>query len=881
MRTGIWLRRFLILSMCACIVPHVRARASAEDAASALAQRLLGERAAEFRFAAIPAESREGAACDVFEYACTDGVATVRGSSGLAMAVGLNWYLKYHCSASVSWTGDQLDLPRPLPDAEPTRKVCRVPWRYCFNYCTFSYTMPWWDWARWQREIDWMALNGINLPLSVTGQESVWRELCRGYGLDQADLDAFLVGPAYLPFGWMGCIDGWGGPLPDSWIDRHRALETQIVERERELGMSPVLQGFTGHAPQALMKRFPDLKMKQLPSWCGFPGTHFVDPEDPRFVEIGKAFVEEQARQFGTNHFYASDTFIEMSPPSSDPAFLAAMGKSIYDAMAVADPAAVWVLQGWIFVNNPGFWKPPQAKAFLGAVADERMLLLDLFCDRDPAWLKTESFYGKPWAWCIVHNFGGTSGLWGDIGQIGGSLADALTNPKRGKLCGAGMMMEGIEQNPIVYDLLLEMPWRDAAPEMGAWVRDFARRRYGGPNPAAEESWELLRQTVYSASSSPTPVFCRRPALALDSGWHDSGVPYDPLRVVEAWARLIDAGDALGNLDTYQYDVANVGRQVLGFLSAPLADEIRAAYASGERERLRAAGERFLALIHDVDRLLRTRRAFLLGKWTGEARRWGDTPEEQAHCEWNARNLITLWGPRDSVLHEYAQKQWSGLLDSFYAARWERFIAGLDGALAAGTLFDDKAFAREITGFEEAWTHGSEAFPSEPEGDTLAVARQLLEKYRPALEAEFAPETPTVSLTTGKPATCSSALPPYPAELACDGLYRDTGKYWATDVSQDPSPWWRVDLGAAMRVGRVVVVCYYGDERAYGFTVETSADGAHWDMAADRREESGPSTRHGYTCRFAARDARYLRVTQTRNSANTGRHLVEVMAFEE
>lgn len=49
--------------------------------------------------------------------------------------------------------------------------------RYYQNVCTVSYSSVWWDWARWEREIDWMALNGINLPLAFTGQEALWQEV--------------------------------------------------------------------------------------------------------------------------------------------------------------------------------------------------------------------------------------------------------------------------------------------------------------------------------------------------------------------------------------------------------------------------------------------------------------------------------------------------------------------------------------------------------------------------------------------------------------------------------------------------------------------------------------------------------------------------------
>jgi alpha-N-acetylglucosaminidase len=53
--------------------------------------------------------------------------------------------------------------------------VCRF--RYYQNVCTVSYSFVWWDWARWEREIDWMALHAINLPLSFNAQEAIWQRV--------------------------------------------------------------------------------------------------------------------------------------------------------------------------------------------------------------------------------------------------------------------------------------------------------------------------------------------------------------------------------------------------------------------------------------------------------------------------------------------------------------------------------------------------------------------------------------------------------------------------------------------------------------------------------------------------------------------------------
>ena len=162
-----------------------------------------------------------------------------------------------------------------------------------------------------------------------------------------------MPGPPYLPFCWMGCLDGHGGPLPNDWIPRHVELERKILARERALGMTPVLQGFTGHVPEALVKKFPGTKVQRI-HWSEF-STCMLDPQDPLFQKVATSFIEEQARLFGSDHLYDADSFIEMNPPSGDLKYLAGIGRAIYEGMAKADPKAVWLLQGWTFMNQAQF----------------------------------------------------------------------------------------------------------------------------------------------------------------------------------------------------------------------------------------------------------------------------------------------------------------------------------------------------------------------------------------------------------------------------------------------------------------------------------------------------------------------------------------------
>ncbi len=202
---------------------------SPEEAARGVLERLLPQHADHFILETIPRVEGN----DVFELESQDGKIALRGSNGVSICSALNWYLKYDCHCDVSWCGVQLSLPDPLLLVETkVRRISPHKYRYFFNYCCFGYSLAWWDWPQWERLIDWMALNGINTPLSVTGQEAVWRKVLSDFGLSEKQIKDFIAGPPYLPFGWMGCLDGWGGPLPD-FLDRQAFGPAKTYPRPR------------------------------------------------------------------------------------------------------------------------------------------------------------------------------------------------------------------------------------------------------------------------------------------------------------------------------------------------------------------------------------------------------------------------------------------------------------------------------------------------------------------------------------------------------------------------------------------------------------------------------------------------------------------------
>jgi alpha-N-acetylglucosaminidase len=714
------------------------ARSAVDLAASAaLVARVVPGRANQFHLEAIAADS----GLDVFEVESRSREVVLRGSSGVAIASALNWYLEHIAGIEVSNPLRPVQLPTPLA-AVPARVRVTTPYRirYFFNYCTFSYTMAWWDWAQWQRMIDWMALKGINTPLAVTGQEGVWRLVLSDLGFSKKMIGDFLVGPAYLPWGWMGNIDGLGGPLPDSWIDSHIALEQQIVARERSLGMRPVLQGFTGHVPASIAQVFPQARIHKTGDWsAGFSGTWFLDPVDPLFQRIGRRFIERQTELFGSDHLYAADSFNEIDPPSDDSSFLAGMGRAVFQSMRSADTAATWVLQGWFLYYQARFWKEPQARALLGAVPDDHMLVLDLWGDRHPVWKARSAFYGKPWIWNVLYNFGGKVSLNGDLPRIAANLGDVVASPDKGKLAGIGMMMEGLGTNPIVPDFVLDMIWRTGVPSVDDWTRDYVRRRYGVLDPHVASAWRLLLATAYRSSAQTGTFLAERPTFYLPRVAYRSepNPAYDSRELAAALDSLLAASPTLAASDAYRYDVVNLARQVLGQLGLPLVNAVEAAYARKDRASLVDAEARVTGLLQDLDTLVGTREEFLLGRWLEDAKRWAATDSERSLYEWNARNIITLWGTKctegqNDDLNLYAFKEWQGMFGDYFLPRWQEFFKSLNRSFDDGTPFDRAAVAADLCKWEQAWSRRHDSYPTEPQGDELTATRRLIAKYRAA-----------------------------------------------------------------------------------------------------------------------------------------------------
>lgn len=694
-----------------------------------LIKRVLKENACFFKTEIIPQRSGK----DVFEIDTKGDKILLRGSNALSVASALNHYLKNIVHCSITWNGTNLNLPNPLPFPDSLiRKETPYQYRYYLNYCTFNYTMSWWDWERWEKEIDWMALNGINMPLALTGQNAVWSRVYKRLGFTEKDLEGFFSGPAYFNWFWMGNLDAWGGPLPQSWMQSHEELQKKILTRERAFGMTPVLPAFTGHVPPSFKDKFPDVNLKKT-SWVGFPEVYILDPNEAMFTEIGRKFIEEEVKTYGTNHLYSADTFNENRPPTNDSLYLNDVSKKVYESMALADPKAKWIMQGWLFYHGAKFWGDKQIKALLNAVPNDKMMILDLWSERYSVWNRTDAYYGKPWIWNMLHNFGGNINMYGRMEHVANDPSEALHAPNAGKLSGIGLTMESIEQNPVMYELMLENVWRDQPIDLDQWLKEYALRRYGEFNQDANEAWQILRETVYRdsvTSGGPESIISGRPTFKQNpGGTTTTKLGYSPLKLVEAWSLLLSSSEELKNSDGYQFDVTDLTRQVLANYANVVQQQFAKDYQQKDLKAFKLHSSQFISLLNDMDKLLASRKDFLLGRWLEAAKKWGTNPHEVALYEKNARNLITLWGDKNSRLHEYACKQWSGMVSDFYKPRWEQFFALVVSDLEKNKKTDFPKFEESIKDWEWKWVNGSEKYATRVKGNTVEIAIELFHKY--------------------------------------------------------------------------------------------------------------------------------------------------------
>lgn len=667
---------------------------------------------------------------DFFELDQKGNKVVIRGNNYVNIATGLNWYLKYYAGIHLSWNGMTAQLPENLPKVStPVRKETNLSLRYDFNYCTYSYTMAFWDWSRWEKEIDWMALHGINLPLAAVGQECVWKNMLAKLGYTKEEINKFIAGPAFLAWWAMNNLEGWGGPNPDSWYTQQEALQKKILKRMREYGIEPVFPGYSGMVPHDANKKL-GLNVTEPALWNGFTRPAFLLPTDERFNEIASLYYKELEKLFGKANYYSMDPFHELEDAGS--VDFDAAGKAVLKAMKQANPKATWVIQGW--TENP---RPEMIKN----LNNGDILILDLFSECRPMWgipsiWKREKGYEQhDWLFCMIENFGGNVGLHGRMDQLLNNFYLTKNNPLAAHLKGIGLTMEGSENNPVMFELMCELPWRPEKFTKEEWLKGYIKARYGTYDETVAKAWDILANGIYNCpfgnnqQGTHESIFCGRPSLNnfQASSWSKMENYYDPTTTEDAARLMLEAADKFKGNNNFEYDLIDIVRQSLSDRGRIVYNQTVADFKSFDKKSFAAHSQEFLNILLAQDQLLATRSEFRVGRWIEQARNLGTTPEEKDLYEWNARVQITTWGDRvcanDGGLRDYAHKEWNGILKDFYYKRWAAYWQTLQDVLDGKPMVELDYYA-----MEEPWTLAHNPYPAKGEGDCITVAKEVFNK---------------------------------------------------------------------------------------------------------------------------------------------------------
>ena len=679
----------------------------------------------------IAIEIKKSGNNDYFELDQKGDQVLVRANNYVNVATGINWYLKYYVGVQLSWNGMTAKLPAKLPRViNKERHETSLKLRYDFNYCTYSYSMAFWDWKRWEQEIDWMALHGINLPLAVVGEECVWFNMLKKLGYNKEEINKFISGPGFMAWWEMNNLEGWGGPNPDSWYIQQTALQKKILKRMREYGIEPVFPGYSGMVPHDAKEKL-GLNVTEPELWNGYLRPAFLQPTDARFKEIAALYYKEQEALFGKANYYSMDPFHEAK--GVEKVDLDAAGKAVMDAMKKVNPKAVWVVQGW--TENP-------REDMIKNMKNGDLLILDLFSECRPMWgMKPSIWYREggykqhDWLFCLLENFGAKVGLHGRMDQLLDNFYLTQNNPQAAHLKGIGLTMEGIENNPMMFELMTELPWRPEKFTKMEWLKGYLKARYGVKNNTIEQAWTVLADGILNCpqgnnqQGTHESIFCGRPSLNnfQVSSWSKMENYYDPTTTEEAARIMLQVADKYKGNNNFEYDLVDIVRQSIADRGRIVYNRTIADFKSFDKKAFRKDSEEFLDLLLFQDRLLGTRSEFRVGTWIEKARNLGNNEEEKNLYEWNARVQITTWGNRFSAneggLRDYAHKEWNGILKDFYYKRWEAYWKTLSDVLDGKPMVELDYYS-----MEEPWTKATNPYTSAPENDCVTVAKEVFAK---------------------------------------------------------------------------------------------------------------------------------------------------------
>ncbi|MGA7155801.1 MAG: alpha-N-acetylglucosaminidase [Acidobacteriaceae bacterium] len=672
---------------------------------------------------------------DAFRITGTPGSIHVEAATIPTLLYGVNWYLKYVAHLNVSTNGLQLGPPNltlPAPST-PIEKPALYKVRYALNENVDGYAGPYWSDARWQHEIDILALSGTNAILIERGADLVLYQTFRDAGYSDLAIRNWITQPAHQNWQLMGNMCCFDEPISLDLLHKRAASAKKIIDSLRALGITPVLPGYYGIVPADFATLHPGAHVITQGDWNGFTRPGWLDPRDPGFAILAASFYRHQRDLFGDTSIYDMEIFQEGGTTGNVPPGPAA--QLVQKALETAHPNALWFMMAW--QSNP-------LPAIIDAVDTSHVLIADIEQGRIARNNRDKQFHGADWLFGGLWEFGGRT-------TLGAPLYDyAVRFPKMAALpdshiVGTALFTEGLDTNPYAFDLYTEMAWHKDPVDLDTWTNDYALRRYGSPthndtpDPHAVHAWQILLHTAYGyragdgtahgpgdADAPQGSLFNAQPSLTTThaGSWAPSAAHYPLAALQPALTELLQVSPSLRHTETYQFDLVDIARQVMANQSRVMLPEINAAYVTHDHEAFRALTRHWMRDMQLQNTLLATNQYFLLGRWLSYVSPWSSSPAELKQLNYDARSILTTWGNRkasEAGLHEYANRDYAGLTSTYYAPRWQLYFHSLQTAMDTNTTpkpIDWYAFG-------DNWNRRMTTYNPNPTGNSYAAATAI------------------------------------------------------------------------------------------------------------------------------------------------------------
>ncbi len=590
---------------------------------------------------------------DCYEIYAEDGKTVLAGSSKLSLAMAYYRYLNEYCGIVI--TNGDYDISTtgsaPLPKEKISFTV-KQKIRARTSYENFALEGNYWGFDRWEKEIDFMAMHGINAALQPVGFDGVIFHFLSDMGLDENECLEFSSGPAFLSRQLTGNIAGTHSVKSKEYLDRKIYIGKKIIERENELGISPILPAVIPTVPFNVRRKYRKMEIFKAPQWYNFPPIFFIKAENAFFNVFNLRFLKKQQELLGETKSFFYEPLYDVNPRGFS-SHVAAIGQSVSEVLNEFDPEAVCYTH--LSAINADFFKDLSGKKFI------------FIKDRgDEALLN-----GKKYINAIRGNFYGRTAIYGDMNNVCGCPFSKDENS-----LGTAVELDTFRENPLYCAAVLKAATADEAFDSDDFTRDFAQKRY--KTDAYTDDLIRLKNLCYTTDECVGSIICARPTTQIR---HTA--PYDTLergydyKELFAIAKSILENEAR-KVDTIRADVQSILRQSLSDFAAPVYKAATEFFRNKNVGNFEQTSNLFLEICEDLDRLLKTREETSFSTKYEEAHYLGENKEEKEAIDINFLLLHTIWGPiGHTFLYDTAWAEWSGLIKDYYAQRWFMYYRSL------------------------------------------------------------------------------------------------------------------------------------------------------------------------------------------------------------